>query len=47
VQSWSERASADSAYNAGLRKRLLHPLEFPILATSAPRRSSTRSPASC
>ena len=33
VQSWSERASADSAYNAGLRKRLLHPLEFPILAT--------------
>jgi hypothetical protein len=33
VQSWSERASADSVYNAGLRKRLLHPLEFPILAT--------------
>jgi hypothetical protein len=33
VQSWSERASADRAYNAGLRRRLLHPLEFPILAT--------------
>ncbi len=31
VQGWSERASADAAYNAGLRKRLLHPLEFPIL----------------
>ena len=31
VQSWSERASADPAYNASLRKRLLHPLEFPVL----------------
>jgi hypothetical protein len=31
VQGWSERASADAGYNAGLRKRLLHPLEFPIL----------------
>ena len=29
---WSERASADAAYNAGLRKRMLHPLEFPVLA---------------
>lgn len=33
VQGWSERASADRAYNEGVRKRLLHPLEFPILAT--------------
>ena len=32
VQGWSERASADPAYNAGLRKRMLHPLEFPVLA---------------
>jgi hypothetical protein len=32
VQGWSERASADAAYNAGLRKRMLHPLEFPVLA---------------
>ncbi|MFT3851726.1 MAG: hypothetical protein QM733_03135 [Ilumatobacteraceae bacterium] len=31
VQAWSERASSDSAYNDGLRKRLLHPLEFPLL----------------
>jgi hypothetical protein len=32
VQGWSERASADPVYNAGLRKRMLHPLEFPLLA---------------
>lgn len=31
VQGWSERASADAAYNASIRKRILHPLEFPIL----------------
>ncbi len=31
VQGWSERASADPAYNAALRKRMLHPLEFPVL----------------
>jgi hypothetical protein len=31
VQGWSERASADPAYNAALRKRILHPLEFPVL----------------
>ena len=33
IQGWSERASSDAAYNQGLRKRLLHPLEFPILAS--------------
>lgn len=33
IQGWSERASSDAAYNDGLRKRLLHPLEFPILAS--------------
>ena len=32
VQGWSERASVDPEYNAGLRKRMLHPLEFPLLA---------------
>ena len=34
VQGWSERASADPAYNANLRKRMLHPLEFPVLAAA-------------
>lgn len=34
VQGWSERASADEAYNAGLRKRMLHPLEFPVIAAA-------------
>ena len=29
VQAWSERASADSSYNASLRGRLAHPLELP------------------
>lgn len=32
VQGFSERVSADPAYNDSIRKRLLHPLEFPILA---------------
>ena len=31
VQSWSERASADPVYNNGIRKRLLNPIEFPVL----------------
>lgn len=34
VQGWSERASADRAYNAGLRKRMLYPLEFPLLGAA-------------
>jgi hypothetical protein len=34
VHGWSERASADPAYNAGLRKRMLHPIEFPVLAAA-------------
>lgn len=33
VQSWSDRASADPAYNADLRGRIMQPLEFPVLAT--------------
>ena len=32
VQSWSERASKDTNYNALARKRLLNPIEFPVLA---------------
>ena len=32
VQAWSERASADVLFNAGVRSRVAHPLEFPILA---------------
>jgi|CXWK01.1.fsa_nt_gi hypothetical protein len=35
VQGWSERASGDVAYNADVRKRMLHPLEFPVLAAIA------------
>ena len=31
VQAWSERASASASYNASIRRRLLNPLEFPIL----------------
>jgi hypothetical protein len=34
VHGWSERASADPAYNASLRKRMLHPLEFPVVASA-------------
>jgi hypothetical protein len=32
IQGWSEGASSDASYNASLRGRLLHPLEFPVLA---------------
>ncbi len=32
IQGWSESASSDAAYNASIRGRLLHPLEFPVLA---------------
>ena len=31
AQSWSERASGDAAYNEGIRRRIMHPLELPIL----------------
>ena len=31
VQSWSERASGDASYNETVRRRILHPLELPIL----------------
>ena len=32
VQAYSERASGDPSYNAAVRERIAHPLEFPILA---------------
>ena len=32
VQAWSERASADGGFNAVVRARISHPLEFPVLA---------------
>jgi len=32
VQGWSERASADPAYNDSVRKRILNPIEYPVLA---------------
>ena len=32
VQAWSERASADAGFNASVRTRIAHPLEFPVLA---------------
>jgi len=31
VQAWADRASADRRFNATVRGRLMHPLEFPIL----------------
>jgi hypothetical protein len=31
VQSWSERASASASYNTEVRRRILFPLEFPVL----------------
>jgi hypothetical protein len=35
VQAWSDRASDDPGYNASLRGKLMHPLEFPVLAVAA------------
>jgi hypothetical protein len=32
VQAWSERASTDLTHNTAARKRLLNPIEFPVLA---------------
>lgn len=33
VQSWSESASDDAEHNESARRRLLHPIEFPVIAT--------------
>lgn len=35
VQAWSERASADAGYNADVRTRMAHPMEFPVLGAIA------------
>lgn len=31
VQAWSDRASSDRRFNASVRGRIMHPLEFPVL----------------
>ena len=31
IQGWSERASASASYNTEVRRRMLFPLEFPVL----------------
>ncbi|MGD9701862.1 MAG: hypothetical protein AB7Q42_18705 [Acidimicrobiia bacterium] len=35
IQGWAERASGDQAFNADVRKRVLHPLELPIAGAVA------------
>src|SRR5688500_18590614 len=35
VSAWAERASADRHFNLGVRQRLSHPAEFPVLALLA------------
>jgi len=35
VQAWSDRASADPSYNAGIRGGTLHAVEFPVLGAAA------------
>ena len=32
IAAWSERASADNRFNVGIRRRIAHPAEFPVLA---------------
>jgi hypothetical protein len=32
LQAWSERVSANVSYNASIRNRVAHPLEFPVFA---------------
>jgi hypothetical protein len=34
VQAWADRASDDPAYNAQVRARIMHPLEFPLLGAA-------------
>ena len=34
IQGWSERTSRDRAYNDDVRGKMLHPLEFPVLASA-------------
>ncbi len=30
VRAWADRASADTAFNQGIRRRIMHPLELPL-----------------
>lgn len=32
IQAWADRASSDPAYNASVRAKILHPIEFPVIA---------------
>lgn len=32
IQAWADRASSDPAYNASVRAKILHPIEFPLVA---------------
>ncbi len=32
IQAWADRASSDPAYNAAVRAKILHPIEFPVIA---------------
>ena len=31
IQGWADKASADTGYNASVRSRFMHPIEFPLL----------------
>ena len=31
VRAWADRASADAAFNQGIRRRIMHPLELPLV----------------
>jgi hypothetical protein len=33
IQAWADRASSEPAYNASVRKKILNPIEFPVIAT--------------
>jgi len=32
IQAWADRASGEPAYNASVRKKILNPIEFPVIA---------------
>jgi hypothetical protein len=32
IQAWADRASSEPAYNASVRKKILNPIEFPVIA---------------
>lgn len=33
IQAWADRASSEPSYNASVRKKILNPIEFPVIAT--------------